>query len=96
MGKRFPWTLEETILAFYVYRQLPPDHLEDPKHPDVINLSKLINHSPESIAMKMANFIHLDPSIDLDGLDSVKRKDQKVWDTYANNPELLSTDSKKY
>lgn len=94
MNRRTPWTKEETILAMYGYSHIPFSKFEA-SNPEIIKLAKLINHTPGSVSMKLANLASLDKSVSQKGLAHTSRLDQEVWETYSNNYEQLFADSEK-
>jgi putative restriction endonuclease len=54
------WTREELILTINLYCKLPFGKLHS-RNPDVIELAKLIDRTPGSVAFKLVNFASLDP-----------------------------------
>jgi 5-methylcytosine-specific restriction enzyme A len=99
------WAREELILALDLYfgagrRWLPP------RDRSVVELSDLLNaldiHSvrgdpakfrnPSAVAMKLANFLSLDPTYTDAGRSGLTRAghlDKRVWDEFANDPDTL-------
>jgi len=56
------WSEEETILALYLYFQLPFGKLHS-GNPEVQQLAVALGRSSSSVAMKLCNFASLDPKI---------------------------------
>tara|TARA_Y100001934_G_scaffold188262_1_gene222085 strand:- start:3928 stop:4629 length:702 start_codon:yes stop_codon:yes gene_type:complete len=94
------WKRDELLLALELYLekgQLGPDD------EDVIGLSQLMNQlplhierpdvekfrNPNGVALKLANFRHLDPSDPAKGMSSVGKGDQQVWDEFSDHIETL-------
>ena len=61
------WTREQLILTINLYCKTPFGRLHK-TNPDVINLSKLIDRTPSSVAWKLVNFASLDPSLQARGI----------------------------
>jgi 5-methylcytosine-specific restriction protein A len=100
-GTRKPtWVRDELILALDLYRRLGA--LDD-SHPDVIELSNLLNGLPihtdwrynvdfrnaNGVSMKLGNFQALDPSYSGVGLKRGSREGEQIWDEFHDQPELL-------
>jgi 5-methylcytosine-specific restriction protein A len=75
-----PWTRDELILALDLYFRLGRKH-EGPSHPEVMALSKALNtlpihdnqqradfRNPAGVAMKLANYLAIDPEYPGTGL----------------------------
>ncbi len=76
------WSKEHLFLAFHLYCQLPFGKLHK-SNPEVIQLAKLIDRTPSSVAMKLVNFSSLDPVIyksGRKGLTGASKLDREVWD----------------
>lgn len=56
------WSEEETILALYLYFQLPFGKLHS-GNPEIQQLAAALGRSSSSVAMKLCNFASLDPKI---------------------------------
>jgi putative restriction endonuclease len=54
------WTKEELILALNLYLKLPFGKLHS-RSPEIINLARLIDRTPGSVAMRLNNFASVDP-----------------------------------
>lgn len=96
------WTRDELILALDLYfrlRSVHPSH----KHPEVIALSALLNklpihrgslhtdtfRKPNSVCMKLRNFMSFDPTDSGVGLWAVAKRDEEVWNEFASKQEQL-------
>jgi len=101
--KRNPnWTTDELILALDLYFRAGRKQL-DGNHPDVIELSQLLNElqifdaeergldfrNPQGVAMKLGNFSALDPDYEGAGLQRGGKLDKKVWDEFSNDVQRL-------
>jgi 5-methylcytosine-specific restriction enzyme A len=89
------WTYDELILALDLY--LEKGQLDD-THPDVIELSTVLNalpihtdrpdaekfRNPNGVAMKLGNFRAHDPSQSVAGLSRGNRREVEVWKRFAN------------
>ena len=56
------WSEEETVLALYLYFQLPFGKLHS-RNPEIQQLATVLGRSNGSVAMKLVNFASLDPNI---------------------------------
>jgi hypothetical protein len=75
------WTREELIAAFNLYCQLPFGKLHR-TNPQIIQLARLLDRTPSSIAMKLVNLASLDPAITANGrvgLTGASRLDREIW-----------------
>ena len=81
------WTLEERKLAFYLYCQLPFGKLHR-RNPHVIELARVLERKPSSVAMKLTNFASLDPAIIASGrkgLRGAAAGDREVWELFHSD-----------
>lgn len=99
-----PWTRDELILALDLYFRQHPAHISN-SHPDVVSLSHLLNQlpihagrsdperfrNPNSVYMKLCNFLRLDPSYSGRGLVSGSKRDAEVWAEFAHDRSRLET-----
>ncbi|GHG10590.1 hypothetical protein GCM10017783_23760 [Deinococcus piscis] len=94
------WARDELLLALDLYFQNGRKYLE-PEHPAVTELSEFLRNlpihfgvkgenfrSPASVAMKIANFMALDPSKS-PGLTAGGKGDRQVWEEFGKRPEEL-------
>lgn len=101
------WTRQETILALDLYLREPGIRFREPVDPAVVELSELLNQyhrsigtpqtsdlrNPNGVSMKLGNFMRLDPEFKGSGLMNGARLEEEVWDSYANNRDLLRRES---
>lgn len=97
------WARDELMLALDLYlrhRRTPPGA----KNPETLNLSQLLNQlpihpfvlrganfrNPNSVYMKLCNFLAIDPSYEGKGLSSGGKADQAIWDEFASRSEELA------
>src|SRR5438045_1346991 len=91
------WTRDDLKLAFHLYCQLPFGKLHS-KNPAIIELAKLLERTPSSVAMKLVNFASLDPAITSTGrkgLGNASLTDQEVWNEYHGNWDRLAVESEQ-
>lgn len=89
------WQREELILAINLYCILPFGKLHR-NNAEIVNLSKLINRTPSSVALKLSNFASLDPSLKargIKGASNTSKLDKEIWDEFYNNWETLPYES---
>lgn len=80
--ERRKWTEEETVLALYLYFQLPFGKLHS-GNPEIKQLADAMERSPNSVAMKLCNFASLDPKITTSGRKGLTGASKLDRDTYA-------------
>lgn len=102
MARNPNWTRDELILALDLYVNGRGPELQS-HHPEVVRLSELLNalhlHSaearadefrnPNGVAMKLANFLSIDPNHPGTGLRRGNRLEQEVWDEFAHDSYRL-------
>jgi putative restriction endonuclease len=81
------WTRDELILAINLYCNTPFGKLHS-RNPEIISFAKMINRSPNSVALKLVNFSSLDPSLKargIKGMGNASNLDRKIWNEFYNN-----------
>jgi len=94
---RRDWTRNELILAFNLYCKTPFGKMHR-GNPQVIELAKLINRTPNSVSWKLVNFARLDPDLkrrNIVGASHGSKSDIEVWEEFQDNWEKLSFESEK-
>ncbi|MTF38116.1 HNH endonuclease [Cyanobacterium aponinum UTEX 3222] len=85
------WTRHELILAFSFYCQTPFGKLHR-LNPDIIKLSKMIDRTPNAVALKLVNFSSLDPELKkrgIKGMGNYAKMDKIIFDEFHDNWEKL-------
>ncbi len=65
---------------------------------DIIELSKLIDRSPGSVAFKLVNLASLDPSLQkrgIKGAQNSSKLDREIWNEFYNNWDILPFEAEK-
>ena len=91
------WTREELILAFNLYLKLPFGKLHHGNR-EIIHLAKILDRTPNSIAMRLSNFASVDPfhqGRGIKGLTGGIKQVQPIWDEFIGNKEELLFESEK-
>src|SRR5213595_2347213 len=91
------WTRDEHVLAFNLYYGLPFGKIGSTR-PEVIELAKLLERSPGSVAFKLTNFARLDPTLQARGIKGHThgaKGEEEVWNEFAGNPEELAYESER-
>lgn len=91
------WTEEETILALYLYYQLPYGQLHS-GNTEIRILANDINRTPSSVAMKLANLASLDPKITNSGrkgLASASKLDRELSSRFQQNWASLVNEAER-
>lgn len=95
MMQKRNWDQDEYIATFNLYLKLPFGKM-DHRNPEVINLARLLGRTPSSIAMRLANFAHVDPfhqNRGINGLKGGKKQCQPIFEKYINDRENLMYES---
>lgn len=85
--KRNNWTREELILAFNLYCKIPFGQFNQ-RSSKVIELAKLIERTPSSVAFKLVNFASIDPyhkQRGVKGMQNAEKLDREIFDEFTNN-----------
>lgn len=91
------WTRDELILALNLYLKLPFGKLHHGT-PEIIQLAKIINRTPSSIAMRLSNFASVDSfqkERGIKGLTGGNRQVEPIWTEFINNKEDILFESEK-
>jgi putative restriction endonuclease len=91
------WTREELILALNLYLKLPFGKLHH-GNPEIIHLAKVLDRTPNSIAMRLSNFASVDPyhqGRGIKGLTGGIRQVEPIWNEFIKNKEELIFESEK-
>ena len=83
------WSRHEAMLVFRLYCELPFGQM-DHRNDDVIRVADLIQRTPSSVAIKLANFAHLDPAMrarGIRGMANVSALDREIAEQFATNWE---------
>ena len=95
--KNEPWTREEEILAFNLYRKIPFQQVSK-NHPDVIRVASLIGRSPSAVNMKIGNLASLDENLvtqGVIGLSHTSKLDAQIWAEFKNRWDELQIESEQ-
>lgn len=85
------WTRDELILAINLYCKLPFGKIHR-NNPKIIELSKLIGRTPNSVSFKLVNFASFDPSLKargIKGASNASKLDLKIWNEFYDNWDEL-------
>lgn len=91
------WTREEMILVLNLYLKLPFGKM-DARNPEVINMAKLINRTPNAVALRLVNFASYDPMLKQRGISGMShggKKCEEYWNEFCNDREKLIFESEK-
>lgn len=81
------WTREESILAFFLYCQIPFQKTKA-NNPAVRELAAILNRTPASVARKLGNFGSFDPILQqrgISGLANTGETARQVWEEFHND-----------
>ena len=95
-GQRL-WTRDELILAMNLYCKTPFGRLHR-ANPDIIELSKLIKRTPNSVAFKLVNFASFDPTLKargIKGAENASKLDLEIWNEFYHDWDVLPFESEK-
>ena len=91
------WNREEEILAFGLYCKVPFGKIHA-QNPQIIRLAQLMDRTPASVSMKMANFGRFDPALQkrgIKGLSNGSKLDEQVWNEFHQDWEGLIEEYQK-
>ena len=97
MAKGSRWSREELIIAMNLYCKLPFGQLHS-RTPIIIQVSEKLGRTPSSLAMKLANFSSLDPTLQakgIKGLPGASQADREMWKEFHENWESLVYESEE-
>jgi 5-methylcytosine-specific restriction protein A len=96
------WHRDEIILALDLYFELEPGHI-NARNPEIVRLSEILNklpiheerpdkvkfRNPNSVRLKLSNFLAIDPDYHGKGMASYSRLDKAVFDEFYNDKTEL-------
>lgn len=91
------WTREELILALNLYLKLPFGKLHHGT-PEIIHLGKILDRTPNSIAMRLSNFASVDPfhkDRGIKGLTGGLKQVEPIWNEFISNKDELLFESER-
>lgn len=91
------WTREELILAFNLYLKLPFGKLHK-RTPEIIHLANIIGRTPDSVAIRLTNFAHVDPyhqERGVKGMSGGRRQVEPIWNEFFADKEKLIFESER-
>ncbi len=94
---RRSWTRSELIVAFNLYCKLRFGQCHA-RNPHVIELARVLDRTPSSVAMKLCNFAAFDPGHwrrGVAGLGNASRADREVWDEFNADWNRLAIESER-
>lgn len=94
MATRTSWTRDELVLALNLYLRIPFGRIHH-GNPEVLALADLIGRTPNSIALRLANFAALDPSLDRRGMANASAGARAMWQEWGANPEAVAQESER-
>lgn len=86
------WTREESITVLSLYVQIPFGKMHA-SNPSVITVSKQVERTPSSVALKLVNFASLDPSHKkrgVSGMSNTSKLDREIWQEFYGNWQVLA------
>jgi putative restriction endonuclease len=89
------WDRDQTMVALNIYCKIP-FNLVSSKHPEIVQIAKILDRSPNSVKMKIGNFGSFDENLKrkgIVGLVNTSKLDREVWDEFNNNWEELAYES---
>ncbi|OSQ39825.1 HNH endonuclease [Thalassospira mesophila] len=80
------WIESELLVALKVYFELEFGQFHQ-YQPRIIEISKLLDRTPSSLAMKLCNFASLDPAMNGKGLKGASNADREIMSAFVADPE---------
>lgn len=91
------WSREEHLLAFNLYCKIPFGTMHH-RNPKIIDLAKILDRSPDALALKLSNFARLDPALQARGIRGMShgaKGEEEIWNEFEAVPERLVFESEK-
>lgn len=91
------WSEEETILAFYLYCQIPFSKISK-TNPEIIRLANILGRTADSVSMKLFNLAHFDPNLqkrNVKGMGHASQLDGEIAQRFLHNWEELTFSAKQ-
>ena len=82
------WTREELIEALELYSRTSFGRI-DAKNPEIVALASELGRSVGAVALKLANFANIDPTLDRKGFSNHGKLDEIVWNEFFDDVELV-------
>lgn len=89
------WTREELILAFNLYCKIPFVKINS-SNKDIHAFANIIGRSHNAVALRLANFARLDPSLKdrgVSGMGHGSKGEEEIWKEFNNDWERLGYES---
>lgn len=97
MAKHLGWTREQLLIALRLYMHLPFGRLHG-RNPEIVDLARKIERTPNALAMKACNFASLDPTFlasNRKGLSGASGSDRALWYEFDLNPEQIAVETEE-
>jgi len=91
MAERRAWTQDELLIAFYLYNRMTFGKISA-RNPEIVRVADLLNRTPSSLSMKMANIASCDPVIKASGRSGLKgasKADREMWKDMSSDWEAF-------
>lgn len=85
------WSRDEYLVTLDLYLN-HPDIVEDQTDPEIQEVASLIGRSPGAVALRLANFRHLDPS-STEGMSHVSNDSERIWEEYHDKHRELAIEA---
>lgn len=97
MSERRRWSRDELIIAMNLYCKLSFGQLHH-RTPIIIEVSRKMERTPSSLAMKLVNFASLDSSLQargIKGLQGASKADREIWKEFNENWDSFGYESEE-
>lgn len=91
------WSRPELLLVMNLYCRIPFGR-QHSRAPEVVELARVLDRTPASVAMKLGNLTALDPeekNRGVKGLSGASRLDREVWGEFSSDWEGVSAESER-
>ena len=78
------WTREETIIALFLYCQIPFGQIYKSNR-EIIKFAQIIGRTPSALSLKMANLSSIDPTIRQSGMSHASKLDAEIFYEFKQN-----------
>ena len=97
MATQVRWNRDQLLLALRLYCCTPFGKLHR-RNPEIVATAKLIERTPDALAMKACNFASLDPAQKARGVRGLPRRskaDEHMWEEFRQNSELFAVEAQE-
>ena len=89
---RANWTETQLVEVLKLYCSTPFGKIHS-RNPEIVSLAATLGRTPGAVALKMANFASLDPTISQKGMSGSSALDKAIWNEFFSNMDGFLSDN---